>query len=454
MESTEVESVTDAVTEDRLNELRAGFLANPVRRLASHALSSDELFASTYDPASAPGRVREFEVDIEAGKVVSQLQSGRCWLFATANLLRIDIASALGDKEIGLSENYLAFWDKFEKANAVLTQSIELRDRDIDDRLVQWILQGVGDGGQWDLVVNILEKHGAVPREIYPDTYQSSHSRQSNQLLNRRLRKGVAELRGDWREHHDLAALDAIRAATLEDVYGILSAAYGVVPETFDFEYKDADGAYQVDRGLKPREFAKRYVKIEPDAYIQAVNAPTPDKPFGRRLTVDYLQNVVEGRAVEYFNLPLEAFKQTAIAQLQAGHAVWFGADVSLYGDRKRGFWDDSAFDVDGALDVDFSFDKGAQLDYRESAPNHAMVFTGVSFDGDGKPRRWKVKNSWGTEIGDEGYFVISDSWFERFVYQVVIRREYVPEEYRAGLDEEVIHLKAWDPLGTLAVAD
>ena len=82
---------------------------------------------------------------------------------------------------------------------------------------------------------------------------------------------------------------------------------------------------------------------------------------------------------------------------------------------------------------------------------NHAMVITGVELDENGKPVRWKIQNSWSDENGSKGYYLMSAAWFERYVYQVVIRREHLSEAQRAALDTEPGHLPPWDPMGTLA---
>lgn len=81
----------------------------------------------------------------------------------------------------------------------------------------------------------------------------------------------------------------------------------------------------------------------------------------------------------------------------------------------------------------------------------HAMVFMGVDLDEKGNPTRWRVENSWGKETGKEGYMVMSDKWFDEFVYQVVVNKKYLPEAIQKEWEQEPIPLKPWDPMGSLA---
>ena len=93
---------------------------------------------------------------------------------------------------------------------------------------------------------------------------------------------------------------------------------------------------------------------------------------------------------------------------------------------------------------------KAEMLDYKESAMNHAMVLTGVNLV-DEKPTRWKIENSWGEKIGNKGYFIASDSWFDEYTYVVAVHKKYLSEASLKALVEEPKELLPWDPFGTLA---
>ena len=238
----------------------------------------------------------------------------------------------------------------------------------------------------------------------------------------------------------------------MSEIYSFLCMCFGNPPKKFDFEYVDKDKKYHVVRDLTPKSFYEEYVglKLRED-YVSIINSPTEDKPFGKSYTVDYLGNVAEGAPVRYYNLPMDTLKSLIIRQLSDGEVVWFGSDVGKYGERDRGLWCTECYDFEGTYGMQFDMEKGAGLDYRESAMNHAMVITGVDLDEEGNARKWKIQNSWSDEHGEKGYYLMSADWFDRYVYQAVINKKYLTKEQLEEAAGEPVHLNPWDPMGTLA---
>lgn len=391
-----------------------------------------------------------FSVNVPTMEVTNQKQSGRCWIFAALNLFREEIAEKCNIEKFELSQNYIAFWDKFEKINFFYESMIELADRPLTDRLVIYLLDsGIGDGGQWNMLVNLVEKYGLVPKAAMQETFQSSHTRDMNRLINTLLRKGALDLRKAYSEGSDVMQ---VKEKYLLDAYRLLTMCFGVPPKSFDFEYTDKDDAYHIDRGLTPIEFAGKYTSLNLRSdYVGIINSPTEDKPFYQQITIDYLGNVAGAPPVTYLNLPMEEIKDLIVRQLQDGKPVWFGSDVGSMGERSMGIWSDKIYDFDGTLGIDFSMTKEERLNIRESAMNHAMVITGVNLDENGVPNRWKIENSWSDQNGEKGYYVMNAGWFDKFVYQAVIEKSYLDEKQLEALQTEPIHFMPWDPMGTLA---
>lgn len=194
-----------------------------------------------------------------------------------------------------------------------------------------------------------------------------------------------------------------------------------------------------------------KYIGKEIDEYISIINAPTSDKQFYKSYTISHLGNVVEGKEIKHLNVPMDRLKQLVVAQLKNNEIVWFGADVAYYGIRDEGIWDDKSFDYMSPFGMDFSLDKGSALDYRMSAMNHAMCITGVNLDDEGKATKWKIQNSWGTENGAKGYYIMSATWFDKFTYQVVTHKKYLSEKELSAYNSQPVILNPWDPMGTLA---
>ena len=439
------------VTQEQLSRWSAAYQSSAERQLATLALAKADLNDVAFVPAAAQAMRQKFSLEIPTMEVTNQKSSGRCWLFAAANVLRERIAARENLDKFELSQSHLAFWDKFERANYFLESILETAHLPADDRTVAHILQtGVHDGGQWDMFTNIVRKYGIVPKDVYDETAQTGATRPMNAQLNRALKAGAAKLRAMVAAGKSDDAIAQEKDALLGKVYGFLCSCYGgEPPREFDFETVDKDGVYHIERGMTPLTFRDRYVGDLLDRTVSIINAPTADKPYHRTFTIRMLGNVVGGREVKHLNLTMDEFKAAIIRQLQAGKVVWFGSDVGHFGERAAGIWDDQCFNFGLLTGMDLAVSKEDALNYGLSAMNHAMVLTGVNLAG-GKPTRWKIENSWGDKGGSKGYYVCSDSWFDLYVYQAAVEREYLGE-LASLYDQAPIPLDPWDPMGTLA---
>ena len=385
-------------------------------------------------------------------KATSQKKSGRCWLFSSLNFLRSRARESLGVKNFEFSQSYVFFWDKFERANWFLTDIIATSDDPVDGRLVQFLLGDVlGDGGQWDMAVSVYMKYGLVPKEVMPESEASTNSRPMNARLRAVLHIGALRLREAIAAGASAEEVDTQRRKILADVWKILVVCLGEPPVRFNWQWRDDEGNFHRDGEITPHEFYERHVGVDLSEYICLVDDPRPENPKGSMETVEHLGNVVGGRPIRYLNAPVEEIKRIAAAQIAAGEAVWFGADVSQPYDRGLGFFVTGIHDYDGLFDVDFSSTKLERVRSGESAMDHAMLFTGVDLDEAGQPRAWRVENSWGDEPGDSGFFTMDDQWFTDNVFEVVVPKSALPEDLAAAVDSEPIVLPAWDPMGTLA---
>lgn len=392
-----------------------------------------------------------FSTEIETGPITSQGSSGRCWLFAGLNVLRPEVSQKFGLKDFEMSQSYLMFWDKLEKTNYFLESILETLDEDLDSRLVSWLLESpLNDGGQWDMFVNLVEKYGVVPKYVMPDAFHSGQSRGMNKLLTQKLRQYAATLRTKHGHGVEIETLRASKEDMLHEVYSLLCTFLGTPPSSFTYEYVDNDKMFHRDAGVTPIEFYRKYIDVDLGQYVSVINAPTADKPFNHTYTVQYLGNVRGGRDVLYLNVEIETMKSLVLAQLNDRETVWFGCDVGKMMDGESGVLDTDVYEYEAALGTPFDMTKAERLDYGESRMTHAMVITGVNLVGD-TPNRWKVENSWGKERGSNGFLLMSDSWFDEFVYQAVVHRKYLSEGLRDALQQEPVVLHPWDPMGALA---
>ncbi|GAA6000692.1 C1 family peptidase [Rhodotorula paludigena] len=462
------------ITTDNLSAWEDAFASNPKHRLASTVLSKGSLTETLVRREAQREDKQVFNVKLssEGNPVTNQKSSGRCWLFASTNLLRIMLARKLDLEDFQLSQSYLFFYDSVHKANWFLEQMLELADSPLDDRTVQYLMtQPENDGGQWDMLVNLFATVGLVPQSVYPESFNSSNTSKLDALLTTKLREFSLELR----ELHDAAlrSLDesasakshvekkalAVQAARkrkeeqMSEVYRILAIALGQPPkptDSFVWEYYSKKDKKYHRVETTPLDFYRKHIGIDLGRAFSLVNDPRHE--FETVMTVSRLGNVWGGRPVKYLNCDASVLKQTAIKLLQADTPVWFGCDVGKCSSSALGIMDTALYDLDEGFGVSLKMTKAQRLETGDSAMTHAMLITAVHLDDAGKPVRWRVENSWGADACDKGYMLMSDDWFTQYVYQVCADRRFIDRRLVDLFDHaEPVVLPPWDPMGTLA---
>lgn len=440
-------------TED-LATFAAAFDADPKNRLALNAVAQSDIAAVALN-RDVVGRVdHTYSHLIETPEATSQGATGRCWMFAGLNVMRLAAIEKMDLKmdKFEFSQAYTMYWDKLEKANFFLENIIATRAEPLNGRLVMWLLADpISDAGQWDMFAGLVRKYGVVPKSVMPETTSARTSRYMNGMFVAKLREFARTLRGLYAEGASVGALRETKAAMLTDFHRMLTIHLGKPPASFMWEWRDKDKAFHRHGEITPQAFYSEYVGLDLDDLVCLINAPTQDKPYNKLYTVAYLGNVVGGQPVRYLNADIAVLKQAAADSIRDGHAVWFGSDVGKMMARDLGLLDAEAYDYELVYGVPFDLDKAGRLNYGHSQMTHAMVLTGVDLDGDEKPVKWRVENSWGTDFGDKGYMQMTDRWFEEYLYEVAISKKYLSPELLAVLETEPVVLPPWDPMGALA---
>ncbi|KDQ53510.1 hypothetical protein JAAARDRAFT_61224 [Jaapia argillacea MUCL 33604] len=466
--STAPVSDDGALSLSNLESWESYVAADPKLKLARTILCHSELRSTLISrPAGiADQHVFNTEVDFKTDPITNQKSSGRCWLFATTNVLRFSIMKKLNLKEFQCSQSYLFFYDKLNKSNYYLELSLEHADLPLDDRLVNHLCGDlISDGGQWDMVVNLLENYGVVPQAVYPESTHSSLSSPLNTLLKTKLREDALILRRlssalrsaspSLSETEIKATLRAKKEDLMKEVYTIMSATLGVPPmpnESFVWEYYDKDDKPARWEGTAV-EFYKSFTNKQypPSECFSLINDPRNE--YSKLYTVDKLGNVWGGRPVLYVNTEIDNLKNAIVKMIKAGQPVFFGCDVGQFSDSTAGIMDTALYEYESAFNIKLGLTKAERLQVNESSMTHAMVISAVHLDPTtGKPVRYKVENSWGPDRGEKGYFVMSDKWFDEFVYQVVVLKSLAPKDLVKVFESgEKVVLPPWDPMGSLA---
>jgi bleomycin hydrolase len=384
-------------------------------------------------------------------KATSQMRSGRCWGFAGLNLLRVYLGRKYKLKNFEFSQNYFIFFDKLEKANYFLENIIETVEQPIDSRLVMHLLSSpIQDGGQWDMFVNLLKKYGTVPKKVMAESHQSSNTAQMNKLVTRKLREFALQLREASSKGKAPSELRTMKEDMMSTIYQMLCISLGTPPEKFDWSIRNKKDKFQRFTDLTPQKFYKEHVGINLDDFVCLINDPRSFTEYNKTYTVEYLGNVSGGNIIRYLNLETDELRKYTIKSIKADDPVWFGCDVGKFFTRQFGVMDMNLFEFDRFYGTTFSMNKAQRLEYGDSVMTHAMLFTGVDLK-DKKPTKWRVENSWGADHGEKGFDIMTDPWFDQFMYEVVIHKKHLTKKLIELYNTEPIGLPPWDPMGSLA---
>ena len=432
------------LTLQEIDQFRSDF-DNSRNEVVSRAAMRSGVLEASFNPAVTNRLNDVFSVEVETDNVTNQMQSGRCWLFATLNTLRHDFGKKYKAKNFTLSQAYNFFWDKIERANIFYNNILATADKPLDSHEVKSHLDFAGgDGGQFHMAASLVEKYGVVPSYAMPESFNTNDTTGFATALGDKLKKDALVLRKLKNENKD-DEIEKTREKFLSEVYRMTAIAVGEPPKRFDLEYRDDDKKYHLDKNLTPLEFLHKYLNdVDLNDYVVLTNAP--DHEYNKLYGLPGEDNIQGAYRIKLLNVPMEYLTTASIAQLKDGEAVWFGNDVLRQMDRKTGYLSTNLYKLNDLFGVNLDMDKADRLRTGVGEVSHAMTLVGVDED-QGDIRQWKVENSWGEKSGSKGYFVMSNEWFNDYVYEVVVHKKYLTEEQRKIAEGPITDLPLWDSL-------
>ncbi|MCK4293674.1 MAG: C1 family peptidase [Planctomycetes bacterium] len=433
-----------ALSDQTINKIRSSFKMDTHTRAMYNSITNNDITSLALNRDILREHNELFSHKIKTKGVTNQKSSGRCWLFAGLNTLRPIVIQKHNLKEFELSQNYLAFWDKLEKANCFLENIIEFRKRDMLDREMEFILRKpIPDGGYWENVVNLVEKYGVVPQEIMPETNSSGSTSRMNALIGRKLRADAVKLRKMNEDRKPVKKMRTQKTKMLGEVYRMLVMNLGEPPKKFEWRFEDANSVVSEVKTYTPKGFFEELVGADMREYVNLFNDPS--KEYGRHYSINLTRNIRDGDDNHFANVKIEVLKEIASKAVLDDEPVWFGCDVGKDQSREHGIMAMGMFDYDSIYGTDMSMSKAERSLFRESAPTHAMVFVGVDMR-QGKPVKWLVENSWGKDKGSDGLWTLYDTWFDTNVYNVIVKKKHVPAEVLKVFEQPAKKLPPWDP--------
>ena len=430
------------ISEDMLNRIRKGYQGTPEQKAIKNALASTSIATLAINGENLSMIDTHFSNRVKTQGITDQESSGRCWLFTGLNVLRAKMIDKYNLPGFEFSQNYNSFYDLLEKSNLFLQAIIDTRELPMDDRKVDWLLKNpIGDGGQFTGVSNLIMKYGVVPKNVMPETFQSNNTSQMGTILKLKLREYALELRG-------LKPAKAMERKEwmLSEIYRILVECLGVPPTEFEWTRYDKEGKIVSTKKYTPKSFYQEFIGEDlENNYIMVMNDPS--REYNKVYEIEYDRHVYDGENWLYVNLPIEGVKELAIASIKDNTAMYFSCDVAKFLNSKKGTLDLNNMDYASLFRTQFPMDKKQRIQTYSSGSSHAMTLIAVDLDDAGKPRKWMVENSWGAASGYQGNLIMTDEWFDNYMFRVVVEKKYVPADILKLLEQKPILLPSWDPM-------
>ena len=438
-----------SITPEVLQQLEGSYSATPADKALHNAISNVSIQQMAVNQENTQKKDTYFSVEVPNTGISDQQKSGRCWLFTGTNILRHRAMKTLGVENFFFSQIYLFFYDQLEKSNLFLQGIIDTRRQSIDSQMVTWLFQHpLSDGGTYTGVADLVAKYGLVPQDVMVETLVSNSTNEFCGHLKRKLREFGIQLREKGEAGASEKDLQALKVEQLKTVYRMLVMAYGEPPKTFSWAPRKKGKMTGEPKTYTPQEFYREVCAPQEDLYADYVMLMNdPSRPYDQVYEIDYDRHLYDGHNWLYVNLDIEELKPIAIESLKDSAQMYFSCDVGKFLDRETGFADIRNFDYASLLGTTFGMTKKQRIQTFDSGSTHAMTLMGVDLNAQGKPTKWKVENSWGATTGANGYIIMTDEWFNEYMFRVVVNRKYCTEKVLSLLKKKPVKLPAWDPM-------
>lgn len=439
-------SVEGGISSDILKEISKGYVGNASDRAVRNALAGTSIGTLALNSENAAMIDTHFSDRVKTKGITDQKSSGRCWLFTGLNVLRAKMIDKYELPGMEFSQSYLFFYDQLEKSNLFLQGVIDTRTLPFEDRKVDWLFSNpLSDGGQFTGVSNLITKYGLVPAEAMPETYQANNTSQMAMLLKLKLREDGLALRKAADEGASLKKLGRMKVEYLSEIYRMLALCLGEPVKEFEWTRYDKDDNIVSRRTYTPKSFYDEYIGEDlENNYVMIMNDPC--REYGKVYEIDYDRHMYDGHNWLYVNLPVERIKEMAIASIKDNTAMYFSCDVGKFYNRGKGVLDLADYDYESLMGVEFGMDKKERVQTHASGSSHAMTLIAVDLVDD-RPVKWMVENSWGPSSGYKGCLIMTDEWFDEYMFRLVVEKKYVPADVLEMLNQIPEMLPAWDPM-------
>ena len=436
------------ITKQMLQQIEKQNVPTASDRALRNALAANAIDALAKNQQNAGALDTYFNIETKKQSITNQKSSGRCWMFSGMNVLRANFAKRTDSLKVTFSQDYLFFYDQLEKANLMLQGVIDTGKKPIDDQRVQFFFHHpLNDGGTFCGVADLTEKYGLVPTEVQPETYSAESTSRMSRIISSKLREQGLELRKMVNEGKKAKDIQQRKTEMLSEIYHMLVITLGEPVKEFTYAFRDKNGkALTPVKTYTPQSFYQEVVGEKLNGtFIMVMNDPR--REYYKTYEVEYDRHTYDGHNWKYLNLPMEDIEQLAIASLKDGRKLYSSYDVGKQLDRKRGYADTENYDYESLFGTTFGMNKAERISTFDSGSTHAMTLTAVDLDADGKPLKWKVENSWGSDSGHQGCIIMTARWFREYMFRLVVDKKYVSEKLLKDYDQKPVMVMPEDPL-------
>lgn len=437
------------ISPEVLTQLRNSYQNTPSDKAIRNAINNIDINQLTINNNNQNLNDTYFSNKVNTKSISDQKSSGRCWMFTGMNVLRAKaIAKHNLPSDFQFSQNYTFFWDQLEKANLFLQAIIDTREKPMSDKTVEWLFKNpIGDGGQFTGIANLVSKYGIVPKEVMPESYSSNNTNRMQMLLSLKLREFGLELRSmPTQKTKDIKiTLADKKNEMLRTIYRLLVLNLGEPPTEFTWTQKDNSGKPLSTNTFTPASFFQKFVNENFNNYVMLMNDPT--REYFKVYEIEYDRHVYDGQNWKYLNLPMEEIAKMAITSIKDSTTLYFSCDVGKFLNRDKGYLDLDNFDYSSLMGTSFGMNKKQRIETFASGSSHAMTLCAVDLDANNNPIKWMVENSWGSSYGFNGYLIMTNEWFNEYMFRLVVEKKYIPDNILKMLDQKPILLPPWDPM-------
>lgn len=371
-----------------------------------------------------------FNIELEETKRYDQKDSLRCWAFSGINVIKRNMAKNLNIDIMNfeLSDNFIIFFHRLEKANTTYEKILTSKTTDLSKIFKKNILKNpVEEVGNWKTFVGIVKKYGLVPMTVMPITIEGENSSRVTNLFSETVRSYAITLLELKKQNKNMEELRKIKLKMLADNYEFLSKVYGEPVKTFNYNYIDKDRNNVTLKNTTPNQFVEQFLSIDIENFAFISNVPKKNRKYGEKLKNPSSININKMKYVEFLHISVQELKELSIKQLKDNIPVMVGIYIRKFSDKISGVLDTRLYDYESLVKYK-NLNKEDGMLLGDIELHHWMTITGVQIE-EGSPKRWKVEDSYGDKEKVNGYYIMNDNYFDKYVFTVIIDKKYLSKK-------------------------